>query len=162
MAAALEVGDQPWGTKDEVLHYVDLMPTGRCASTPRYRNANRHHLALEDRSCSTRASTTSPGAWSGRGKIRRVDVSFDGGRNWRTARLENPLLAKCLTRFNIDWVWDGGPAILQSRAIDETGYVQPKINQLREVRGKRSIYHNNAIQSWKVAESGEVSNVQVY
>ena len=77
-------------------------------------------------------------------------------------RLENPLLAKCLTRFNIDWVWDGGPAFLQSRAIDETGYVQPKINQLRAVRGTRSIYHNNAIQTWKVADSGEVSNVQVY
>jgi sulfane dehydrogenase subunit SoxC len=58
-------------------------------------------------------------------------------------------------------VWEGGPAILQSRAIDDTGYVQPKIAQLREVRGKRSIYHNNAIQSWKVAQGGEVSNVQV-
>ena len=54
------------------------------------------------------------------------------------------------------------PAVLQSRAIDETGYVQPKINQLREARGRRSIYHNNAIQSWKVAGSGDVSNVQVY
>ncbi|MDQ2989464.1 MAG: sulfite dehydrogenase, partial [Pseudomonadota bacterium] len=64
--------------------------------------------------------------------------------------------------FNIDWVWDGGPAILQSRAIDDTGYVQPKINELRAVRGTRSIYHNNAIQSWQVAPSGEVSNVQVY
>jgi sulfane dehydrogenase subunit SoxC len=94
--------------------------------------------------------------------VKRVDVSIDGGRNWRTARLESPVLAKCLTRFNIDWVWDGGTAILQSRAIDETGYVQPKINELRAVRGRRSIYHNNAIQSWKVADSGEVTNVQVY
>ena len=51
--------------------------------------------------------------------------------------------------------------MLQVRAIDETGYVQPKINQLRAVRGTKSIYHNNAIQSWKVAPSGEVSNVQV-
>ena len=58
--------------------------------------------------------------------------------------------AKALTRFNIDWAWDGGPALLQSRAIDETGYVQPKISQLRAVRGTRSIYHNNAIQSWRV------------
>jgi sulfane dehydrogenase subunit SoxC len=91
-----------------------------------------------------------------------VDVSFDGGRNWRTARLENPVQPKCLTRFNVDWIWDGSPVILQSRAMDETGYVQPKINQLREVRGRRSIYHNNAIQSWKVADSGEVANVQVY
>jgi sulfane dehydrogenase subunit SoxC len=101
-------------------------------------------------------------AWSGRGKVKRVDVSFDGGRNWKTARLEGAIQAKCLTRFNIDWVWDGTPAILQSRAIDETGYVQPKINQLREARGRRSIYHNNAIQSWRVADSGEVSNVQAY
>src|SRR5207237_8855502 len=100
-------------------------------------------------------------AWSGRGKVRRVDVSFDGGRNWRTARLENPLLPKCVTRFNVDWRWDGGPAILQSRAMDETGYVQPKIRQLREVRGRRSIYHNNAIQSWNVSADGDVSNVQV-
>ncbi|MFM9979673.1 MAG: sulfite dehydrogenase, partial [Burkholderiales bacterium] len=65
-------------------------------------------------------------------------------------------------RFSLGWTWEGGPAILQSRAIDDTGYVQPKINQLRAVRGTRSIYHNNAIQSWKVAESGEVSNVQAY
>jgi sulfane dehydrogenase subunit SoxC len=100
-------------------------------------------------------------AWSGRGKITRVDVSVDGGKNWRTARLETPVLAKCFTRFNIDWNWNGSPAILQSRAIDETGYVQPKMRQLREVRGTRSIYHNNAIQSWRVAEGGEVGNVQI-
>ena len=71
-------------------------------------------------------------------------------------------MSKCLTRFRSDWLWDGSPAILQSRAIDETGYVQPQIRQLREVRGTRSIYHNNAIQSWRVGVSGEVSNVQVY
>ena len=100
-------------------------------------------------------------AWSGRGRIKKVDVSFDGGRNWQTARLESPVLPKCLTRFNIAWVWDGSPAIMQSRATDETGYVQPKINQLRAVRGTRSVYHNNAIQSWKVAADGETSNVQV-
>ena len=101
-------------------------------------------------------------AWSGRGRVKRVDVSFDGGRNWRGARLESPDMPKCLRRFNIDWVWDGAPAILQARAIDETGYVQPKINQLRATRGSRSIYHNNAIQSWKVNESGEVTKVQVF
>jgi sulfane dehydrogenase subunit SoxC len=71
------------------------------------------------------------------------------------------VLTKALTRFNIDWTWDGSPTILQSRAIDETGYVQPTIRQLRAVRGTRSIYHNNAIQSWKVDTNGEVSNVQV-
>jgi sulfane dehydrogenase subunit SoxC len=101
-------------------------------------------------------------AWSGRGRVGRVDVSTDGGRSWRTARIEPPVLPKALTRFNIDWIWDGGPAILQSRAIDDTGYVQPRIRELRAVRGTRSIYHNNAIQSWQVAPGGEVTNVQVY
>ncbi|MFM9886148.1 MAG: sulfite dehydrogenase [Burkholderiales bacterium] len=160
----IEVGDQPWGTKDEVLHYVDLLPDG----------THRQYTGIQE--CKSVITTPSGGqvlldkgfhnvtgiAWSGRGRIKRVDVSFDGGRNWRTARLEAPVLPKALTRFNIDWTWNGGPAVLQSRAIDQTGYVQPKINQLRAVRGTRSIYHNNAIQSWKVAESGEVSNVQVY
>ncbi|HET9650801.1 MAG TPA: sulfite dehydrogenase [Usitatibacter sp.] len=159
----IEVGDQPWATKDETIHYVDLMPDG----------THRQYTSIQE--CKSVITSPSAGqklldkgfynvtgiAWSGRGRVKRVDVSFDGGRNWKTARLESPLLPKCLTRFNVDWVWDGGPAILQSRAIDETGYVQPKINQLREVRGKRSIYHNNAIQSWKVADNGEVSNVQV-
>ena len=160
----LKVGDEPWATKDEALHYVDLMPDGRL----------RQYSSIQE--CKSVITAPSGGqflldkgfynvtglAWSGRGKIKRVDVSTDGGRNWRTARLENPILPKCLTRFNIDWAWDGAPAILQSRAIDQTGYVQPKINQLRAVRGTRSIYHNNAIQSWKIADSGEVSNVQVY
>ena len=160
----IEVGDKPYDAKDEVLHYVDLMPDG----------THRQYTSIQE----VKSVITTPSggqvlldkgyynvtglAWSGRGKIRRVDVSFDGGRNWRTARLENPVLPKALTRFNVDWVWDGSPAILQSRAIDETGHVQPKINELRAVRGTRSIYHNNAIQSWKVAESGEVFNVQVF
>jgi sulfane dehydrogenase subunit SoxC len=90
-----------------------------------------------------------------------VDVSVDGGRNWRRARLEQPVMSKCLTRFNIDWVWDGKPALMQSRAMDDTGYVQPTYRQLRQVRGTRSIYHNNAIQTWLVQESGEVKNVQL-
>jgi sulfane dehydrogenase subunit SoxC len=160
----LEVGDQPWGTKDETLHYVDLMPDG----------LHREYTSIQE--CKSVITSPSGGqtlldkgfhnvtglAWSGRGRIKRVDVSFDGGRNWKTARLESPDMPKCLRRFNVDWVWDGAPAILQSRAIDDTGYVQPKINQLRAVRGRRSIYHNNAIQSWKVAEGGEVTNVQAF
>lgn len=160
----IEVGDKPYGTKDEAIHYIDMMPDGMY----------RQYTSIQE--CKSVITSPSAGqmlldkgfynitglAWSGRGKIKRVDVSVDGGRNWRTARLETPVLSKCLTRFNIDWVWDGSPVVLQSRAIDETDYVQPKINELREVRGTRSIYHNNAIQSWKVAESGELSNVQVY
>ncbi|ROZ75677.1 sulfite dehydrogenase [Ramlibacter sp. WS9] len=159
----IEVGDQPYGTKDEVIHYVDLMPDG----------LHRQHSSIQE--CKSVVTTPSGGqalldkgffsvtglAWSGRGKVKRVDVSVDGGRNWRAARLETPVLSKCLTRFSCDWVWDGKPAIIQSRAVDETGYVQPTYRQLRAVRGKGSIYHNNAIQSWLVEESGEVKNVQM-
>jgi sulfane dehydrogenase subunit SoxC len=159
----LEVGDQPWAAKDEAIHYLDLMPDGQ----------HRQYTSIQE--CKSVITTPSGGqvlldkgfysisglAWSGRGKVQRVDVSVDGGRNWRTARLQGPVMDKCLTRFDIDWVWDGKPAIVQSRATDETGYVQPTNRQLRAVRGTRSIYHNNAIQSWLVQESGEVKNVQV-
>ncbi len=159
----IEVGDMPYATKDEAVHYMDLLPNGQ----------HRQYTSIQE--CKSVVTTPSGGqtlldkgfynitglAWSGRGKVSRVDVSTDGGRNWRTARLETPVLSKCLTRFNLDWVWDGKPTIIQSRATDETGYVQPNYRQLRAVRGTRSIYHNNAIQSWLVQENGEVKNVQV-
>ncbi len=159
----IEVGDQPYGAKDETLHYVDLMPGG----------LHRQYTSLQE--CKSVVTTPSGGqvlldrgfysitglAWSGRGKVRQVDVSVDGGRSWRGARLETPVLSKCLTRFSLDWAWDGRPALIQSRATDETGYVQPSYRQLRAVRGSRSIYHNNAVQTWQVGENGEVRNVQL-
>jgi sulfane dehydrogenase subunit SoxC len=159
----IEVGDKPWATKDEAVHYIDLMPDG----------LHRQYSSIQE--CKSVVTTPSGGqvlldkgfynisglAWSGRGKVRRVDVSVDGGRNWRSARLESPVMSKALTRFNLDWVWDGKPAIIQSRAMDETGYVQPSYKQSRAVRGTRSIYHNNSIQSWLVQENGEVKNVQL-
>jgi sulfane dehydrogenase subunit SoxC len=160
----IEVGDQPWHTREETLHYSDLMPDGK----------SRQFTWIQE----AKSVITSPSAgmtlldkggyyeitglaWSGRGSIKRVDVSVDGGRNWKTATLQTPVLSKALTRFRFDWVWDGSPALLQSRCIDDTGYVQPSIKQLREVRGTRSIYHNNAVQTWQVQASGEVRNVQV-
>src|SRR5258708_9019056 len=64
-------------------------------------------------------------AWSGRGKIARVQVSTDGGKSWNLASLQDPVLAISQTRFRFPWIWDGKPAMLQSRATDETGYSQP-------------------------------------
>mgnify|MGYP001273020217 CR=1 FL=1 len=159
----LEVGDQPYGTKDEAIHYIDLMPDG----------THRQYTSVQE--CKSVVTTPSGGqvlldrgyyqisglAWSGRGKVRRVDVSVDGGRSWRSARLQEPVMSKCLTRFTLDWQWNGRPTLVQSRAMDDTGYVQPTYGQLRAVRGSRSIYHNNAIQTWLVQESGEVINVQL-
>ena len=159
----IEVGDQPYASKDETLHYVDLMPDGQ----------QRQYSSLQE----VKSVVTTPSggqvlldkgfyaisglAWSGRGKVQRVDVSVNGGRDWRAARLQGPVMGKCLTRFQLDWVWDGQPALVMSRATDETGHVQPTYAALRAVRGRRSIYHNNAIQSWWVQASGEVRNVQL-
>ena len=159
----IEVGDMPYGTKDETLHYVDLLPDG----------THRQYSGIQE----IKSVITSPSggqvllqkgfhtitglAWSGRGKVKKVDVSIDGGRNWKPARLEGPVLPKCLTRFHTDFVWDGKPVILQSRAIDDTRHIQPTYQALRAARGGRSIYHNNAIQSWQLNETGEVRNVQV-
>jgi sulfane dehydrogenase subunit SoxC len=159
----LEVGDKPFDTKDEVLHYTDMMPDG----------ISRQYTSIQE--CKSVITAPSGGqrlmthgfytitglAWSGRGTITGVDVSVDGGRSWRAARLETPLLPKCLSRFNVDWVWDGQAALIQSRAKDSTGYVQPQYGQLRAVRGTRSIYHNNAIQTWRIHANGEVENVHV-
>jgi sulfane dehydrogenase subunit SoxC len=100
-------------------------------------------------------------AWSGRGAIKRVDVSMDGGRNWVTARIDGPVLPKALTRFYVDFDWNGQNLLLQSRAMDETGYVQPTKAELRKFRGTNSIYHNNGIQTWHVQANGEVENVEV-
>ncbi len=159
----IEVGDKPYGTKDETIHYVDLLPGGQ----------HRQYTSIQE----VKSVITTPSggqalldrgfysinglAWSGRGAIRRVDVSVDGGRNWRQARLQTPVMSKCLTRFSLDWVWDGKPALVQSRATDDTGQVQATYTQTRKVRGTRSIYHNNSIQTWLVQESGEVKNVQL-
>jgi len=159
----IEVGDMPWHTREETSKYTDLMADGR---------ARRFTWFMEAKSVITNPSPEKPLdgkgyrtvtglAWSGRGRISRVDVSTDGGRNWYTARLEDPVFSRCLTRFYFDWDWNGQPALLQSRAIDETGYVQPSITELREVRGYNSIYHNNSVQTWLINAGGGVENVQL-
>ena len=89
------------------------------------------------------------------------DVSIDGGRNWRRARLDGPSLTKALHRFYLDIDWDGSELLLQSRAIDEAGMVQPTKDELRAARGENSIYHNNGIQTWYVKADGVVENVEV-
>jgi len=157
----LEVSDTPFMTREETSKYTDLMPDG---------SALQFSFLMEAKSVITFPSgemvLREPGfyeisglAWSGRGAIKRVEVSVDGGRSWRDAVLHGPVLPICHTRFSLPWEWDGKEAVLQSRCTDETGYVQPSIAQLVKERGLVSVYHLNGIQSWKVASSGEVSNV---
>ena len=100
-------------------------------------------------------------AWSGDGRIAKVDVSADGGISWGEAALDDPVLPKALTRFRMAWRWDGGPAVLMSRATDETGALQPTRDQHLAAAGTKSFYHLNTIQVWRVAANGKVTNAYV-
>ncbi len=159
----LEVGDSPWMTHEETSKYTDPMPNGK---------ARMFTFVMEGKSVivSPSGGQVMPGkglteirgmAWSGYGAVKRVDVSVDGGKNWRPAKLDQPVLPRSLTYFRLPWRWDGKPAILQSRTIDESGYVQPTLEELTTVRGVNSVYHLNAIQSWRIDANGEVSNVHI-
>ncbi|MFN8559780.1 MAG: sulfite dehydrogenase [Dehalococcoidia bacterium] len=155
----LKLGDQPFMTREETSKYTDPMPVGV---------ARQFTFTMEAKSTITRPSAgmkvDSPGfweivgiAWSGRGRITKVEVSVDGGSTWATAMLQDPVLPICHTRFRFGWNWDGKDALLMSRATDETGYVQPTRQQLVAVRGTRSIYHYNGITGWRVAPDGAVT-----
>jgi sulfane dehydrogenase subunit SoxC len=159
----LEVGDEPWHHREETSKYTDLLADGR---------SRRFTWIMDAKSVVTSPSPQAPLshkgpnvlsglAWSGRGTIQRVDVSIDGGKNWQTARLDGPVLPLSLTRFYVDFNWDGREMLIQSRAMDETGYVQPTKDELRKVRGLNSIYHNNGIQTWLVRSNGETENVEI-
>ena len=160
----VEVMDQPVESREETSKYTDTLANGV---------SRKWTWEMDAKSVVTSPSpqapiTHGPGplvitglAWSGRGAIAGVDVSLDGGKNWQEARLAAPGTDKALTRFYLDINWDGSEMLLQSRARDTSGYVQPTKAQLREVRGLNSIYHNNAIQTWWVKANGEAENVEV-
>jgi sulfane dehydrogenase subunit SoxC len=161
---SLRVTDRPAMTRFETSRYTDLMPDGK---------ALQFTFEMEVKSIITRPSNSmklkEPGyyeisglAWTGAGRIRRVEVSADGGRTWGEALLQEPILPKMTTRFRMPWRWDGGPATLQSRATDETGRVQPTREVLIAARGRASSpgrYHFNAIHSWGVQPGGEIKHV---
>ena len=166
----IEVSDKPFMSREETSKYTDLLNGGK---------ARQFSFTMEAKSVITYPSGEMklPGAgfyeltglaWSGRGKVRRVEVSTDGGASWGLAQLQTPIQSICHTRFRFPWHWDGKPAILQSRCQDETGYTQPTIKQLVDVRGLgghakfASIYHLNGIQSWGVDSDGSVKNVHKY
>ena len=159
----LEVGDQPWYHREETSKYTDLMPDGR---------SRKFTFVQEANSVVTNPCPENPIrqkgfieieglAWSGRGTIKAVDLSFDGGVTWKQAEIKGVVLPKALTRFSFKTEWNGEEWMLQSRAVDDTGYVQPTLAQLREARGVNSIYHKNSIHTWNVHANGEVHNVQI-
>ncbi|MBD11164.1 sulfite dehydrogenase [uncultured Roseovarius sp.] len=160
----IEVTDAAVESREETSKYTDTLEDG---------TSRKWTWVMDAKSVITSPSPQSPIkhgmgplvitglAWSGHGAITRVDVSKDGGKTWETARLAKPGEAKALTRFYLDTTWNGEEMLLQSRAMDETGYIQPTKAQLREVRGLNSVYHNNCIQTWWVRPNGEAENVEV-
>jgi sulfane dehydrogenase subunit SoxC len=159
----LEIGDQPWHHREETSKYTDLMPDGRSRRFTYEQECNSVVTSpCPEKPLMQRGFVEIRGfAWSGRGKIKAVDVSLDGGVNWQRTELGELVIPKALTQFSLKTQWNGEPWLLQSRAIDETGYVQPTLKQLRDERGGWSIYHKNSIHTWNVTESGEVFNVQI-
>jgi sulfane dehydrogenase subunit SoxC len=161
----LDVSDKPFMTREETSKYTDLLGSGK---------ARQFSMEMDAKSVITFPSGDMklPGAgfysiqglaWTGRGRVQSVDVSTDGGKTWYPAQMLSVPEQICTVRFSFPWIWDGKPAVLQSRCTDETGYVQPTLKQLIAIRGSNgpfgSIYHLNAIQSWAVNEAGDVSNV---
>lgn len=157
----LEVTTRPVMARNETAKYTELLPSGK---------ARQFTFIMDAKSVIT---APSPGrklsglgfyeisglAWSGRGRIKKVEVSADGGKTWGEAALQEPVLPRCFTRFRMAWRWSGGPAILKSRALDDTGYVQPERNKLVAERGRNGYFHYNAIIAWEVGEDGKLHHV---
>jgi sulfane dehydrogenase subunit SoxC len=156
----LHVTAEPAYSREETSKYTDLMPDGTAREFSFYMEAKSIILRPSGgQRLDTKGFLEITGiAWSGRGKISRVDVSVDDGRNWQEAQLQEPILTRALTRFRLPWHWNGQPTVIQSRATDETGYVQPTMAELVAVRGENFYYHNNAIWPWQISTDGEVSN----
>ena len=160
----IEVTDQAVESREETSKYTDTLADG---------TSRKWTWVMDAKSVVTSPSPQAPIkhgtgplvitglAWSGRGAIKAVHVTVDGGKTWKEARLAAPGQPMALTRFYLDHDWDGSEMLLQSRAVDDTGYVQPTKAQLREVRGLNSIYHNNCIQTWWVKPNGEAENVEI-
>jgi sulfane dehydrogenase subunit SoxC len=155
----IEVTDRPTMTRDETSKYTDPLKEG---------TARQFSFVMDAKSVITFPSypyvLPDSGwweikglAWSGRGKITSVEVSTDGGRSWTETELQPPVLSKSTVRFRHLWNWDGNETIILSRTTDETGYVQPTVQQLWEARGERTRYHQNNQRAWKIAADGAVT-----
>jgi len=157
----IKLTNGPTHTKDETSKYTDPVPGGK---------ALQFTFELGVKSVITRPSfgMKMPGAglheitglaWSGAGRIVKVDVSVDGGATWKEAALQGPVLPKSLTRFRLPWEWNGSRALIQSRAVDEKGNVQPTRGAWLANYAPPARYHNHSIQSWEIAADGSIANV---
>jgi len=162
----LEFSDKPWHSKEETSKYTMLQPNGKGINFFWPMEVNSiitspcPEVPWTDLNIGDKVEISGV-AWSGRGTIKNVDISLDGGNNWREARLKGLVLAKAWTRFSFITVWDGKTKVMLSRAIDDSGHIQPTIDKLIENVGVEGIYHRNPIVGWEVNAKGEVNNVHV-
>jgi sulfane dehydrogenase subunit SoxC len=156
----LKLVKEPVFTREETSKYTQLQPDGI---------ARQFDFIMPVKSVIVAPSvgmTLKPGyqevtglAWSGHGAVRSVEITADGGRHWQKAELSDPILPQCLTRFRLEWAWDGKPALLQSRAGDSAGNHQPSHAAWVARFAPGQGYHYNAIQSWRVEADGKVHNI---
>ena len=155
----IEVSDAPFMTREETSKYSDARPGGK--------------IEMFTFTMGPKSLITSPAfprvlpgsgwfelsglAWSGHGKVDRVDISVDGGNSWQSATLHQPILSKCTTRFTFPWYWDGKPALFMSRATDDRGFRQPDHSEMRRGNGPATFYHNNVIRPWHVDGDGRIT-----
>lgn len=156
----LKFGNEPWMTRWETDRYTQLLADGK---------ARQFQLRMETNSVITSPSgmmEIQPGynritglAWSGHGKIAKVEVSTDAGKTWNDAQLNHPVLPRAQCRFQMDWEWDGKPTKIVSRSTDERCHVQPDRNSFIEQMGTSALFHYNAQQTWSIDAAGRVRNV---
>ncbi len=153
----IEVSDQPFMTREETSKYTEPVADGKI---------RQFSFTMDARSIITYPSYPAQVekgyieirgiAWSGRGKIVTVEISTNAGKSWNTAVLQEPVMDKSITAFRFLWKWDGSPTEIMSRAVDETGYVQPFLKQLLAARGGNMGYHFNPVTAWAIERDGRV------
>ena len=157
----LKVTNRPVMARNETSRYTELQPSGKSRmftfpiEAKSLITSPSAHMVLKGPSLYQITGL----AWSGRGKISKVEILADGGETWGEAALQEPILDRSFTRFRLPWNWNGKPAVLKSRAIDETGYVQPERTELVKKRGRHGFFHYNAITNWHIDSDGFVSHV---
>ena len=154
----IELSDQPFMTREETSKYTEPIKDSKI---------RQFSFDMDARSIIT--TPCYPGniekgwveirglAWSGRGKIVRVEISTNAGKTWIPASLHGPVLDKAHTRFQLLWKWDGQETEIMSRATDDTGYTQPTLQQLVAARGAdMGGYHLNPVTAWIIKKDGRV------
>ncbi|MBD9504548.1 sulfite dehydrogenase [Pseudomonas sp. PDM17] len=155
----LKFGDRPFMTRWETARYTQLLPNGKARQFQLYQEVNSVITSPSGTMRIGAGYNRITGlAWSGRGKIAKVEISTDGGASWREARLNAPILHKAQVRFDADWHWDGRPTRILSRSTDDKGHVQPDRQSLLAVMGENALFHYNAQQTWAIDAEGRVTN----